>query len=148
MLRRLVLCAALLCPASGAFAQGCPAADPGELRAAYERWQAAYKAHDLAATMAIFAPSILFQFQGAPDTDWAGLKAGYKREFASHSAAAWSGQVSYIEASGDLADVFSEWTLVEGGVAKAHNNSVDVFRRDAACRWHIVRSLNYPLDVK
>ena len=135
--------AILICCATAAGA--CPTSGASDIRTAYDRWLAAYRAHDLDGTMAIFAPDVVFQFQGAPDTDWAGLKASYAQEFASRTSAAWSPQFGSIEVSGDLAAAFSEWRLMDGGAEKAHNNSVDLFRRDGTCRWHIVRSLNYPL---
>lgn len=46
---------------------------------------------------------------------------------------------------GEFAATAADEWKPEPGAIKAHNNSVDVFERDGACRWLIVRSLNYPL---
>ncbi|HEX4860523.1 MAG TPA: nuclear transport factor 2 family protein [Rhizomicrobium sp.] len=140
--------AILACCATAANAAPCAKDGAPEIKAVYDRWLAAYRAHDLDGTMSIFAADVVFQFQGAPDASWQDLKASYAQEFASKSAGMWSPEFRSIEVSDDLAAAFSEWRLVENGTAKAHNNSIDLFRRDAACHWHIVRSLNYPLKDK
>jgi uncharacterized protein (TIGR02246 family) len=146
--KSLAAAALLVCCAGVAGAAPCPTDGPAQIEAVYDRWLAAYRAHDLDGTMAIFAADVVFQFQGAPDASWSDLKASYAQEFASKSAGAWSPEFRSVEVSDDLAAAFSEWRLVGGGAAKAHNNSIDLFKRDAACHWHIVRSLNYPLKDK
>jgi len=138
----------LACCATAADAAPCAKDGAPEIKAVYDHWLAAYRAHDLDGTMAIFAPDVVFQFQGAPDAGWSDLKASYAQEFAGHASGAWSPEFRSIEVSDDLAAAFSEWKLVQDGAVKAHNNSIDLFRRDAVCHWHIVRSLNYPLKDK
>jgi ketosteroid isomerase-like protein len=140
--------ATIACCATAAGAVTCAKDGAPEIKAVYDHWLAAYRAHDLDGTMAIFDPGVVFQFQGAPDASWADLKTSYVQEFASHGSGVWSPEFRSIEISGDLAAAFSEWRLADGGTVKAHNNSLDLFRRDAACHWHIVRSLNYPLKDK
>jgi ketosteroid isomerase-like protein len=122
----------------------CPAGSADDIRAAYTRWLAVDDAHDLDGTMAIFDHDVVFQFQGAPDGGWDALKASYKTEFASASDGKWSPSFDRIEVSGDLAAAFATWTYTKAGKATQHNVSADIFRRNAACEWHIVRSLNYP----
>jgi uncharacterized protein (TIGR02246 family) len=122
----------------------CPAGSADDIRAAYTRWLAADDAHDLDGTMAIFDRDVVFEFQGAPDSGWDALKASYKAEFASASAGKWTPSFDHMELSGDLAAAFATWTYTKSGKATQQNVSVDVFRRNAACDWHIVRSLNYP----
>ena len=146
---KIVLAAAVFaCCATAVGAAPCAKDDAAAITTVYDHWLAAYRAHDIDGTMAIFAPNVVFQFQGAPDAGWSDLKASYAREFSSKASGAWSPEFRSIEVSDDLAAAFSEWRLVENGTAKAHNNSIDLFRRDAACHWHIVRSLNYPLKDK
>jgi ketosteroid isomerase-like protein len=147
-MKLLAAAAILACCATAAGAETCTKDGPAEIKAVYDHWLAAYRAHDLDGTMAIFSYDVVFQFQGAPDARWADLKTSYAQEFASHPSGVWSPQFGSIEVSGDLAAAPSEWRLVEAGAVKAHNNSIDLFRRDAKCRWHIVRSLNYPLKDK
>lgn len=65
-----MLLAALLAAAA------CPPATEASVRGAFEAWLVAYRSRDLAGTMAIFDPQVRFQFQGAPDLDWAALRRG------------------------------------------------------------------------
>jgi len=150
--RQSVLGVCLILAGGTASAAPCPKNGPEDLKAVYTHWLAAYHAKDLDGTMAIFSPDVVFQFQGAPDANWSDLKSSYKSEFASKEEGIWSPEFRSIEVSGDLAAAFSEWQFVvsENGrdQVKAHNNSIDLFRRDAACHWHITRSLNYPLKDK
>lgn len=127
-------------PACGA----CTAGSPDDIRAAYSRWLAADDAHDLDGTMAIFDKDVVFQFQGAPDSGWNALKTSYQSDFASKSDGKWSPAFDQIEVSGDLAAAFATWSLTISGKYVQQNVSMDLFRRNAACEWHIIRSLNYP----
>ncbi len=120
-----------------------------EVRAEFARWTAAYRAHDLAGTMAIFDPGVRFAFQGGPDSGYAELQRGYEQEFRSGGAAVWVGAIDEVIASGDLAAEYSTWKLVDPtGRVLEHNRGMDLFRRDAQGRWRIIRSLNYPLVPK
>jgi ketosteroid isomerase-like protein len=127
-------------PASGA----CPVALPADIREAYSRWLAADDAHDIDGTMAIFDKDVVFQFQGAPDVGWKELKASYQTDFAAPSDGKWAPTFDRIEVSGDLAAAFATWAYTKSGKVTQQNVSVDIFRRNSGCDWHIIRSLNYP----
>ncbi len=147
MLRAILSAVVLLC-ASAPVWGACPTAQPAMIEARYTDWVARYDAHDLDGTMAIFDPAVVFQFQGSLDQDWAALKAGYVADFAQKSANRWVPRITHIEVSGDLAAMTSEWKYVATGpdgrdVVKITNTGVDILTRNAACEWHIVRSLNY-----
>jgi ketosteroid isomerase-like protein len=122
----------------------CPTANADDIRQAYAAWLAADDAKDIDRVMAIFDKSVVFQFQGAPDADWNALKASYVAEFAAHQDGKWSPHFDNIEVSGDMAAAFATWSLLKDGKAAQSNISVDLFRRNAVCAWHIVHSLNYP----
>jgi len=123
-----------------------PADAESEVRAEFARWMAAYKDHDLAGTMAIFAADVRFAFQGGPDVGYAELKRSYEQDFKVKSAAEWVGTIDEVQASGDLAAEFSTWKFIDpAGNMLAHNRGMDLLRRDAQGRWRIVRSLNYPV---
>jgi uncharacterized protein (TIGR02246 family) len=131
---------ALCIPASGS----CPTSSADDIRAVYAHWLAADDAHDLDGTMAIFDKNVVFQFQGAPDVGWDALKTSYQADFASKSDGKWAPAFDRIEVSGDLAAAFATWTLTVSGKTAQQNMSMDLFRRNPACEWHIVRSMNYP----
>ena len=107
----------------------------------------------LAATMAIFASEVQFEFQGAPDQDWKGLRDNYERGFAKPGRSRWIPQWDQIIVSDSVAAAFSTW---KGIVSKpdgtdevrAENRGVDVLKRGENCRWQIVRSLTYPKTPK
>jgi ketosteroid isomerase-like protein len=127
-------------------ASSCPPATEASVRGAFETWLVAYRSRDLAGTMAIFDPRVRFQFQGAPDLDWAALRRGYVAEFAATAQSEWRPVWDQIIVSGDLATAFANWREHVGGASepRAENRAVDVLRRGEGCRWRIVRSLNYP----
>ena len=131
-------------------AAACPPADEAQVRAAFEDWLAAYRARDLAGTMAIFAPEVRFQFQGSADLDWAALRRNYRAEFAATAESEWRPQWDEIIVSGELATAFASWREHVGGAAepRAVNRAVDILRRGEGCRWRIVRSLNYPVRAQ
>ena len=137
-----MLLAALL-----AAAAACPPASEAEVRATFQAWLAAYRARDLAGTMAIFDPNVRFAFQGAPDADWSALRRGYRAEFAATASSEWRAQWDEVIVSGDTAIAFASWREHVGGseTPRAENRAADVLRRGEGCRWRIVRSLNYPL---
>jgi ketosteroid isomerase-like protein len=122
----------------------CPAASADDIRKAYTAWLAADEAKDVDKVMAIFDKKVVFQFQGAPDADWNALRASYVAEYAAHQDGKWSPHFDEIEASGDMAAAFATWSMMKDGKAVQTNISVDLFRRNDACEWHIVHSLNYP----
>lgn len=130
----------LVSPAEAA----CPAASADDIRKAYTAWLAADAAKDVDKVMSIFDKRVVFQFQGSPDADWAALRASYVAQYASHQDGTWSPHFDNIEVSGDMAAAFATWSFLKDGKAAQTNISVDVFRRDDACAWHIVHSLNYP----
>lgn len=130
----------------------CPLATEASLHATFDAWVAAYDARDLQGTMAIFDPSVVFQFQGTPDQSYADLESGYRTDFAhADPTQKWVPTFESVIVSGNLADMFSTWRLEinKDGAAQVvqTNHGVDVFRRGADCRWRIVHSLNYPLQA-
>jgi ketosteroid isomerase-like protein len=122
----------------------CPAASGNDIHQAYTAWLAADEAKDVDKVMSIFDKKVVFQFQGAPDADWNALRASYVAQYASHQDGKWSPHFDSIEASGDMAAAFATWSLMKDGKVVQTNISVDLFRRNDACEWHIVHSLNYP----
>jgi ketosteroid isomerase-like protein len=117
------------------------------IRAEFARWQAAYKNRDLAGTMAIFDPAVRFAFQGSPDADYDALRRSYVSDFGAPAASEWVATIDEVLGSGDLAVEFSSWKLLDrSGVVQAHNRSMDLFRRNAAGQWRIIRSLNDPVS--
>ena len=128
-------------------AAACPPASEAGVRAAFDAWLAAYRARDLAGTMAIFDPQVRFAFQGAPDADWSALQRSYRAEFAATASSEWRPQWDEVVVSGDMAIAFASWREYVGGsdTPRAENRAADVLQRGEGCRWRIVRSLNYPL---
>ena len=136
--------------AISATAARCPSADEAGVRATFAQWVAAYQAHDLAGTMAIFDPNVRFEFQGSPDGNWMTLREGYRRGFAAPAGAEWRATWDQIIVSGDMAAAFATWRAYAPGstAPRAENRSVDTLLRGENCRWRIVRSLSYPLRAR
>jgi hypothetical protein len=52
------------------------------LLSVFQSWTAAYDKGELDGTMRVFAPDVLFAFQGAKDQTYDDLKQGYVQDFA------------------------------------------------------------------
>jgi ketosteroid isomerase-like protein len=133
--------------ASGAAA--CPDLSAEEaaahVRAAFDAWNEAVMRKDIDRTMAIFSPSIRFQFQGSPDFGYARLLAVYSENFARENAPEWHPVVENVIGSPQMVTLFNEWKLVPagGGDPIAEYRGVDVFLREDDCAWRVTASLNY-----
>ena len=130
----------------------CPRATQQDVRARFDQWNRAYSARDLEGTMAIFERDVRFQFQGAPDADWAALEKSYREEFAKPSQIRWVPEWEQVVLSGDVAASFSRWRAIAKGPngkdqLRADNRGVDVLKRGSDCQWRIIRSLNYPTSL-
>lgn len=143
----LLLAAASLAT-SVAFA-ACPEESADEaaahVQASFAAWNEAVIQKDLERTMAIFSPSLHFQFQGGPDFGYARLHAIYESSFARENAPQWQPVVENVIGSPQMVTLFNEWKLVPagGGEPLAEYRGVDVFQREADCQWRVTASLNY-----
>ena len=115
----------------------------------FERWTIAYEKGDLDGTMSIFAPSVVFAFQGSKDQNYEDLRKGYVQDFAIRQpGTAWVAQLEEVYVEGTVAIVRSAWELrVKAGASetqmKARNRSVDILSRGSG-GWQIIKSFNYP----
>ena len=134
---------------AAAAASACPTVDANraadEVRAAFLVWDDAVVHKNLDKAMAIFSPTIHFQFQGAADFGYAHLRSIYQANFTRENAPVWRPTIEGVIASPELVNLFSDWKLVPatGGAPVADYRGVDVFQRDADCVWSVTASLNY-----
>jgi uncharacterized protein (TIGR02246 family) len=153
LLRTLVLAFLLAFALPAAAAEVPLAGDTAKAKAAwgaFETWLAAYEEGDLEGVMAIFAPDVVFSWQGLPDQRVADLRKAYVADLGSRAAGTtWVPTVEEVYADGRLAIARSRWqqvvTAADGTTTvTATNRSLDVLRLDDDGRWRIFRSLNYP----
>jgi uncharacterized protein (TIGR02246 family) len=143
----LVVCTLVVIAGAGRAADlRCDVSDEQTVVRAFVDWQKAYRERDLGGTMAIFAPDVVFEFQGSPDVGFEELRKSYQAEFAKPPQQ-WVQKIEKVLVSSDLAAVFSTWRLEQPGTKGAlqENRSVDVLKRNSDCAWKIERSLNYPV---
>ena len=121
-----------------------------EVWKSFESWLDAYSHGELEPVMAIFAPEVVFSFQGVADQGVEQLRASYVDDFRTRKpGVVWRPQVEEVYADGNLAFVRARWERVEltPGVEErivAVNRSIDVLRREPDGAWRIIRSMNYP----
>jgi len=141
--RSLLACALSACgamPMPVLAQQGCGGA--ASITATYATWMESYRHKNLAGTMAIFAPDIVFSFQGSPDAGYAQLRDSYKQEFSAKTTSQWIPTFEQPTADATLGVLVSRWRLVSNGRDRVHNRGLDVLRcTDGA--WRIFRSMNY-----
>ena len=110
----------------------------------FEHWLKAYDAGDLPGILAIFAPDVIFEFQGGPDASLADLRRDYEADLKSRAPGTrWVPRVEEVHAEGSMAIVRSVWELHVGQRVTQRNRSMDVFVRQGD-DWRILRSINYP----
>src|SRR5262245_30064083 len=120
-----------------------------ELLSAFQSWIAAYDKGDLDGTMRIFAPEVLFAFQGGKDQTYDDLRQGYVQDFATRKpGTTWVPHIEEVYVEGSVGFVRSIWELKvksETGEmkTKARNRSVDILSKSSGT-WRIIRSFNYP----
>jgi ketosteroid isomerase-like protein len=120
--------------------------DVAIIRQQYSEWQRAYEEKDLARTMEIFAPDVISTFAGSKDNDLSAIRQSYEKSFATRGPARqWKPVDLKIGASDDLAYVLADWQLLENGVVRLTNRSIDVLKRDGT-KWKIIRSFTVPKD--
>ena len=123
--------------------------DRSELLSVFHTWTAAYDKGDLDGTMRIFAPEVLFAFQGGKDQTYDDLRQGYVQDFATRTAGTtWVPQIEEVYVEGSVGFVRSIWELkvkAETGETqtKVRNRSVDILSKRSGT-WRIIRSFNYP----
>ena len=116
---------------------------------ALQSWTAAYDKGDLDGTMRIFAPEVLFAFQGAKDQTYDDLRQGYVQDFATRTpGTTWVPHIEEVYVEGSVGFVRSIWELkVKSQTGetqtKARNRSVDILSKSSGT-WRIIRSFNYP----
>lgn len=125
------------------------AATGAQVLQVFEQWTTAYEKGDLDGTMSIFAPSVVFAFQGSKDQNYEDLRKGYVQDFATRQpGTAWVSRLEEVYVEGAVAIVRSVWELrvrpesAETQV-KARNRSVDILSKGSGS-WRIIRSFNYP----
>lgn len=120
-----------------------------ELLSVFQSWTAAYDKGELDGTMRIFAPEVLFVFQGGKDQSYDDLRQGYVQDFATRRpGTTWVPHIEEVYAEGSVGFVRSIWELKvksETGETqtKARNRSVDILSKSSGT-WRIIRSFNYP----
>jgi uncharacterized protein (TIGR02246 family) len=120
-----------------------------ELLSVFQSWTVAYDEGDLDGTMRIFAPQVLFAFQGGKDQTYDDLRQGYIQDFATRTpGTTWVPKIEEVYVEGSVGFVRSIWELKvksETGETqtKARNRSVDILSKSSGT-WRIIRSFNYP----
>jgi ketosteroid isomerase-like protein len=120
-----------------------------ELLSVFQGWTAAYEKGDLDGTMRIFAPDLVFAFQGGKDQTFDDLRQDYVGDFATRApGTTWVPHIEEVYVEGSVGFVRSIWewkVKSETGETqlKARNHSVDILSKSSGT-WHIVRSFNYP----
>lgn len=126
-------------------ARACGSASQAQVQEVFTGWTRAYEARNIEGVMSIFAPDVVFEFEGQAKQSYADLERGFRADFAQADRADknWVAEPDTIMLSGNMANVISTWRLQENGRTREKNRAANVLQRGADCRWRIVRSLNY-----
>lgn len=124
--------------------------DPAEtaIRNVLAQWTADFNARRVDKVCDLFAPDLVAQFRGQPETGHAALCDQLKRSLTDPGKSFnYSLAIKEILVSGEIAVVRLVWTLkVERAGAPAvttEETGMDIFRRQPDGRWRIVRFIAY-----
>jgi steroid delta-isomerase len=122
-----------------------PAAD---IRAALEHWRLDFNARRAAHICDLFAPGLLYDFQGLPEQTYPLLCARLHRALADRTKSFQYGlRIKEVILGRSLAVVRLTWISTvtpSGGQGKTTNEpGLDVFERQADGQWQIIRYLAY-----
>jgi steroid delta-isomerase len=144
VLRSVAAALALACAAVPAVAADDPAA---AIRAVLERWRDDFNTGRAAHICDLFAPDLLYDFQGLPEQDYAQICARLHRALAVQPLPFHYGlRIKEVMVSGDLAVVRLTWTAtltLKDGQKVTDEPGLDVFRREAGGAWRIARFMAY-----
>jgi ketosteroid isomerase-like protein len=123
--------------------------DPG-IQLLYSQFSVAFAKRDINAIMAVFDKSATLSYQGAADTHFDEIKAGFEYDFKNDPpGTTWTGFPEESHQEGNLAIVIAHWeyyVMSNGTKLRRHRiRSVDVLNRSSG-QWKIVRTVNYPED--
>jgi ketosteroid isomerase-like protein len=106
------LCSFLLVVTTEVSAASVAADAQSELLSVFQSWTAAYDKGDLDGTMRIFAPEVLFAFQGGKDQTYDDLRRGYIEDFATRKpGTTWVPHIEEVYVEGSVGFVRSIWEL-------------------------------------
>jgi hypothetical protein len=120
-----------------------------DVKEIFATWIEGYDKGSLEQVMSVFDPGAIYSAPCYPDKDFAQLRRWFAFDFErSGSRPHWTFRIEFMDTSGDLAVVISQWSgFTDFGTrlqAEVHNfRSVDVFRLGTD-GWKIIRTVNGP----
>ncbi|MBL8905188.1 MAG: DUF4440 domain-containing protein [Rhizobiales bacterium] len=119
------------------------------IRAALEEWRQDFNARKADRICDLFAPELLYDFQGLPEQNYALLCARLHKALAGETPNITYGlRIKEILVSGDLAVVRLTWistvTAADGTRETTDEQGIDIFARQPDGTWKIIRYIAYP----
>jgi len=119
------------------------------IRAALEQWRQDFNARKSENICDLFAPELLYDFQGLPEQNYVQLCDRLHKALASATPNITYGlNIKEVIVSGDLAVVRLTWistvTAADGTSQTDDEQGLDVFAKQADGTWKIIRYIAYP----
>jgi steroid delta-isomerase len=119
------------------------------IRAALEQWRQDFNVRKAEHICDLFAPELLYDFQGLPEQNYTLLCDRLHKALASETPNITYGlRIKEVIVSGDLAVVRLTWistvTEADGASATGDEQGLDVFAKQADGSWKIIRYIAYP----
>lgn len=113
----------------------------------FSDWTAAFNRKDVAKSCALFAKSVVANYQGVPPKNYNSICAGFKKIFQSPLRYQYSFKLHQVYLEENLAAVRVTWFLrvYEKGRLKSitQDEGIDIFQKNKAGQWQIVNYLSY-----
>jgi len=138
---RLLGALLILAPAGAAHADAA-----GEIRERLLQWTADFNAGSKAAACDLFSKTLIADYRGAPETDYAARCRLLERAIdnPTHRFHYADPLIKEIIVEGDLAVVRIEWTeTVTPGDITLIEPGMDIFRKETDGKWRIIRYIAY-----
>jgi len=119
------------------------------IRAALEQWRQDFNARKAEHICDLFAPELLYDFQGLPEQNYALLCDRLHKAMASETPNITYGlRIKEVIVAGDLAMVRLTWistvTAADGTSEIDDEQGLDVFAKQPGGTWKIIRYIAYP----
>lgn len=116
----------------------------------FDEWTQAFNQKNLTQTCNLFAKSIIANYQGSPQKNYASICNGFKKIFANNDLKYhYTFKLYSVYLSGDIAAVRITWYLYKEKKMKktlvTQDEGLDVLRKNKQGQWQILNYLAYPV---
>lgn len=134
-------------------AQATEAHDKKVFQKIFSDWTAAFNKKELAASCHLFSKSVIADYQGTPQKNYASICNGFKKIFnARHQRYQYHFKLHHVYRSKNMAALRITWYLryYKNNIlqSQTQDEGIDIFEKNKLGQWQIVNYVGYPKIIK